>query len=282
MIIIFTAWQGPSGRDYFKMARMSIRSLIWSGFNSANIICIGSDEAFLDSLDIYGIKTIHYTLPPTHPFMTLIKSNPRKAFLYKPAALFHGIPKPLDNIMLFSDVDALFHGNPTDIIRDRLRDHDVWSAEYIRIPRPRRDKKPRMNNPALNLADLTRFYARAGSSMMANCHLKYKWPLQNRMLCAGNVAITSDTYERLISLWYETCIEHVESPHFKGDQEMLTVAVWRLGIKYTSDLKNRVARFFCKQYPEKDRQMIKDFRRMKKNRKLAEIRRRNKRKKNRR
>ncbi len=163
--------------------------------------------------------------------------------------------------MAFSDVDCLFYANPLKFIPRRLRGFDVWSGDSLKLPRPRRRQKARMYNPRMTHDDLAIYYERAGSGWMADLHLKYKWKLQDTMMCTGNTAIHSTVYSKLIKTWYEMSLEVVDRPdHSKGDQEVFTAAVWCLGLTYKTAPRYFMEHKYCIQYDgHKKGKFLKDF-----------------------
>ncbi|KKN36889.1 hypothetical protein LCGC14_0768990 [marine sediment metagenome] len=255
----------PFEKDYYKMTKMCITSLIQTGFNASRILCVTAEEYHANKLSRkFGIMTrVCPDIPPE--FRRSVKKNPMNYFFFKPIAYFHMVPKSLseNTVMAFCDVDALFKRNPDKLLMEP--ENDIWALRGTSMPRVPKDptiraKYKRQSKPRMIYKDLKRFYRLFGEGAMAHLQLIYKYPLPKLALFSGMVAIKPHIYSKLISTWYEmSCIiAQRDDLNEGGDQETLSAAAWHLGLSMGRGRK--AVKGYCKQYASgRKSEMIKDY-----------------------
>lgn len=238
----------PFEKKYFRMMRMCVHTLLRSGFAKEKVTCIVANEDHAVRMhEQFGVNT---KLCPVMPkeFDGLLKKNIQNYFFYKPVSINQCMPKPIDNntVMAFCDVDALFLSDPTSLILEQTS--DVWAMRGIALPRERDNPPERYYSPRRTYEDLTEYFWEAGGGAIAHLVLKYNIPLPRTVLYTGMIAIKPHVYEQLIKTWYEMCLEVVDRDDLlRGDQEILSAAVWHLGLTHVNAPK-RDTRKVCRQY----------------------------------
>lgn len=251
----------PSDKKYFRMLRMCLHSLLQTGFPKDKILPIVADEAHVIRLkEQFGINALFCSQMPSE-FKKAVKRHVQNYFFYKPMAFYHAVPKPLteNTVMSFCDVDVLFKTDPTNLILSQIT--DVWSARGTALPRNRNNPPSRYYNPERTYEDLSEYFYMAGNGAIAHLLLKYDISLPKEILYSAFVAIKPYVYEKVISKWYEMCLEvMVRDDLTRGDQEVLSAAIWHLNLSFVRSTK-KFTRKIYKQYGGLGRksEMMKDF-----------------------
>jgi len=220
--------------DYFTMTRYCIASLIQVDIEPANITCIAENKVHCTKLSKeFGVNTVEGPPIPKEISHMVSKKGGRKLFMYKPICLSKCFPRPVDDttVMVMTDVDALFVGNPCSLDCQT----DVWSQHAYRYLRPSRARSlaRKYRCPDMcSLADLSGYF---GSQSQAYLFMKHK---QNRLpqyrLTSNLVYINPQVYSELIDCYYNMCLDvMLNKPEYcKGDQEILSAAIDVLGLSY--------------------------------------------------
>ncbi len=257
----------PFAKDFFKIANLSIDTLIRTGFPSNKIIYLAPDEDHIAYMKRkFGIDARLCSFKINKSVRYWVNKKWQHLYFYKPLAFYNMVPEPIDDntVMAFSDIDILWQKNPFDILINQSV--DVWAHRGARLPRfsgrsPKR-KRWESEDPNRTIGDLTAFYYKAGGAAFAELQLEYDIPLNRLLLYTGTVVIKPNVYKDLIALWHEMCFTYTEIAKSRkmpeiGDQEVFASAVWKLGLSH--DRGGREVGGFIKHYGGlRKKEMIKD------------------------
>lgn len=234
--IVLSCINPENGRDYLKMNRACVESLLSAGVVNDKIISITNDVKECDDLSKkLSIQTKVFDQIPQQ--YTRFGKRAPKLFFYKCLALSSVLSKPIteSSIMCMCDVDTLFLKDPTSyLIKIFESDIDVASQHgyrFLRKSRIKRMKHSHVHPSLINYKELTGYF---GSETMAHLYIKYgkNLPLPDTRITSNFVAIRPSVFHDLVMLWRKFCDEIVDKPFVKGDQEILASAIHCMELNY--------------------------------------------------